>query len=57
MIKTQGTNHSGDWGRRACYMAPDLSYDYGGEIIRRAKVVNGICKKKGPYFSASRSAE
>ena len=26
-IKMQGTNRSGEGGRRACYVTPDLSYD------------------------------
>ena len=27
----QGTNRSGEGGRRACYVIPDLSYDQEGE--------------------------
>ena len=30
-IKMQGMNRSGEGGRRACYGAPDLSYDLEGE--------------------------
>ena len=39
----------GRGGGRACYVTPDLSYDYstvGGRENRRAKIINGIEKKK-----------
>ena len=29
-------------GRRACYVTPDLSYDYEGERKRRANIINGM---------------
>ena len=32
-IKMQGMNRSGYGGRLACYMTPDLTYDWEGERI------------------------
>ena len=40
----QGTNRSGEGGRRACYVTPDLSYKEGEN--RRAKTINGTEKKR-----------
>ena len=41
----QGTNRSGEGGRRACYVTPDLSYYEEGERKIRAKIINGMGKK------------
>ena len=42
----QGTKRSGEGGRRACYVTPDLSYDYPvGTQKKRAKIINGMAKK------------
>ena len=38
----QDTNRSGDGGRRACYVTPDLSYGQDGERKGRAKIINGV---------------
>ena len=42
----QGTNYSGEGGRRACYLTPNLSYDLEGERKRRATITNGTGIKK-----------
>ena len=44
-MKIQGTNRSGEGGRRACYdVSPDLGYDWEGEK-RRATTINGLSKE------------
>ena len=53
----QGTDRSGEGGRRACYVTPDLSYDKEGERKRRAKIINGMTKKKQKHTHTHRRVE
>ena len=46
----QSSNRSGEGGRRACYVTPDLSYDWEGER-KKAKIINGMVKKKNTHPS------
>ena len=53
--KMQGTIRSGEGGeRRACYVTPDLSYDWEGERKRRAEIIPtcepGWAKMMWPIF-------
>ena len=36
-------------------MIPDLSYDYEGEVKRKAKIINGMGKKNKKNCLASKS--
>ena len=43
----QSTNRGGGGDRRACYVVtPDQSYDCEGERKRRARIINGMQKKR-----------
>ena len=42
VVKMQGTNRSGEGGRRACYVTPDLEVRLGGREKRRARIINGM---------------
>ena len=37
---------SGEGGRKTYHMTPDLSYDWKGDIKRKAKIIKGIEKKR-----------
>ena len=48
--RNKNTRHKPYWGgeggRRGCHVAPDMSYNQEGGIKRRAKIVNGMKKRK-----------